>query len=71
MGNKGINSVGEDMMEQISQNSKTECLAGISWEGLTRELLAKTKYHDSSHSNHVLYTWLTSQDNFSRNPLGL
>ena len=37
MGNKGINSVGEDMMEQISQNSKTECLAGISREGLTRE----------------------------------
>ena len=74
MGNEGINNVGEDMVEQICQNSKTECFASISREGLTHELLAKTNCHNSLHFSHVLYKWLTSQDSFSRifsqNPLG-
>ena len=71
MDNEGIYSVGEDMVEQICQNSKTKCFMGISWEGLTRKLVAKTSCHDSSHSSHVFCTWLTSQDIFSRNPLVL
>ena len=66
VGNDGIYSVGEDIMEQICQNSKTECFAGISREGLTHEILAKTSCHDSLHSSHVLCTWLTSQEVFSR-----
>jgi len=41
VGNEGINSVGEDMVEQICQYSKIESFTGISWEGLTHELLAK------------------------------
>ena len=65
MGNEGINSEGEDMVEQICQNNKTEYFASISREGFTRKLLAKTSCHDSSHSSHILYTWLTSWDSFS------
>ena len=42
VGNDGIYSVGEDVVEQIGQNSKTNCFAGISREGLTRETLVKT-----------------------------
>ena len=60
MGNEGIYSVGEDIVEHICQKSKIEYFAGILREGLTHELLVKTSYHDSLHSNHVLYTWLTS-----------
>ena len=56
MGNENI---GEDMVEQICQNSKIESFVSISREGPTREILAKTlDYHDSSLSSHVLYTWL-------------
>ena len=51
MGNEGIYSVGEDMVEQICQNGKTECLAGISRKGLARELLAKTSCHGSSQDS--------------------
>ena len=40
----GIYSVGEDVVEQIGQNSKTNCFASISRKGLTRETLAKTSY---------------------------
>ena len=75
LGNEDIYSVDEDMVEQIWKNSKIECFTGISWEGLTCELLAKTSCHDSSHSSHVLSTWLISLDSFSRifsrNPLSL
>ena len=42
VGNDGIYSVGEDVVEQIGQNSKTDCFADISQKGLTRETLAKT-----------------------------
>ena len=42
MGNDGIYSVGEDVVEQIGQNNKTDCFTGISREGLTRETLPKT-----------------------------
>ena len=34
VGNDGIYSVGEDIVEQIGQNSKIDCFAGISQEGL-------------------------------------
>ena len=44
VGNDGIYSAGEDVVEQIRQNSKTDYFAGISWEGLTHKTLAKTSY---------------------------
>ena len=37
----GIYSVGTESVYQIAQSGKTECFAGVSWEDLTRELLAK------------------------------
>ena len=45
LGNVSIYSVGKDMVEQINQNSKTECFANISQESLTREIVAKTSCH--------------------------
>ena len=54
-----IYSVGKDLVKQTWQISQTECFTSISQEGFTRETLVKTPcYHDSSHSSHVLYTWL-------------
>jgi len=41
---------------------QTENFAGPSWVGLTREIVAKNlAWHNSSSSNHVLYTWLFSR----------
>ena len=37
----GINSIGTESMYQNWQFGKTECLAGVSWEGLTCEILAR------------------------------
>ena len=42
MGNVGIYSVGTESVYQKWQFGKTEYLAGVSLEGLTREILAKT-----------------------------
>ena len=42
VGNDGIYSVGEDVVEKIGQNSKIDYFASISREGLTRETLVKT-----------------------------
>ena len=42
VGNDGIYSVGENVVEQKGQNSKTDCFAGISQEGPTCETLAKS-----------------------------
>ena len=42
VGNVGIYSVSTESVYQIGQSDKTECFAGILWEGLTRETLAKT-----------------------------
>ena len=42
MGNDGIYSAGEDIVEQIGQNSKTDCFTDILQKGLTCEILAKT-----------------------------
>ena len=56
MGNVGIYSVGAKGVNQIVQSSRIECLMGVSWEGLTREILAR-------HSYLHLYsrgTWLLS-----------
>jgi len=59
VGNEGIYSVGKDLVKQTWQINQTECFTSISREGLTCKTLAKTPgFHDSSHSNHVLYTWL-------------
>ena len=44
MGNVRINSVGIESVNQIGQAGKTECLAGVSQEGLTREILARHSY---------------------------
>ena len=41
VGNVGIYSVGIESVYQIAQSSKTECLASVSWEGFTREILAR------------------------------
>ena len=49
VGNDGIYSVGENVVEQIGQNSKTNCFMGISQECLTHKTLAK-----SSCLHHVL-----------------
>ena len=37
MGNVGINSVGAESVYQTGQAGRTECLAGVSREGLTRK----------------------------------
>ena len=39
--NAGIYSMGTESVYQIAQSGKTECFAGVPWEGLTRELLVK------------------------------
>ena len=54
VGNDGIYSVGEDIVEQIGQNSKTDCFAGISREGLTRETLTKTSCLHPVLTLHIL-----------------
>ena len=47
VGNIGINSVGTESVYQNWQSGKIECLAGVSREGLTREILAR---HSCLHS---------------------
>ena len=37
----GIYSVGTESVYLIVQTGRTECLTGVSWEGLTREILAR------------------------------
>ena len=37
----GIYSVGIESVYPIVQIGRTECLAGVSWEGLTRKILAR------------------------------
>ena len=49
VGNDGIYSVGENVVEQIGQNSKTNYFTGISREGLTHKTLGK-----SNCLHHVL-----------------
>ena len=61
----GIESVGIKSVYQIVQSGKTECLASVSRKGLTCEILARHSCPictDSSHSNHVQGTCITSQD---------
>ena len=41
MGNMDIYSVGIESVYQLVQTGRTKCLAGVSWEGLTRELLTR------------------------------
>ena len=41
VGNVGIYNVGTESVYQIVQSGRTECFAGVSREGLTRELLVK------------------------------
>ena len=44
MGNVGIYSVGTESVYQIVQTGRIECLAGVSREGLTYEILARHSY---------------------------
>ena len=44
MGNMGIYSVGTESVYQIVHTGRTECLAVVSREGLTREILARHNY---------------------------
>ena len=44
VGNMGIYSVGTKSVYQIVQTSRTECLASVSQEGLTRKILARHSY---------------------------
>ena len=65
MGNVSIYSVGTENVYQIVQSGKTECLAGVSREGLTHEILANTAVSictDSLHSIHVQGTCITLWD---------
>ena len=50
MGNVGIYSVGAESVYQIIQSGRTECLAGASQEGLTRE----TQLSPSVLTLHIL-----------------
>ena len=57
VGNEGIYSMGERVRNSHIKILQVECFAIVSWEGLTRETLAKmTVWHDSSVSSHVLLT---------------
>ena len=53
VGNGDIYSVGRDNVYQIWQIGKTQCFASISWEGLTRETLAKTSCHQPILTLHI------------------
>ena len=44
MGNMGIYNEGTESVYQVVQTGKTECLAGVSPEGLTRETLVRYSY---------------------------
>ena len=44
MGNVIIYSVGIESVYEIVQSGKTKCLAGVSQEGLTSEILVKYNY---------------------------
>ena len=44
MGNMGIYGVGIESVYQIVQTGRTECLVGVSWEGLTHEILTRHNY---------------------------
>ena len=61
VGNVGIYRVGTESVYQIVQSSRTKCFAGVSREGLTRELLAK---HNCLH----LY-WLFAFQSCARHML--
>ena len=37
----GINSVGTERVYQTGQAGRIECLASVSWEGLTREKIGR------------------------------
>ena len=41
VGNVGINNVGTESVIQTRQAGRTQCLAGVSQEGLTRGILAR------------------------------
>ena len=53
MGNVGIYSVGAESVYQIVQSGITECLAGVSREGLTCEVLARHSYFHPVLTLHI------------------
>ena len=61
MGNVGINNVGTESVIQTRQAGRTQCLAGVSQEGLTRGILAR---HSCLH-----LAWLFAFQSCARNML--
>ena len=53
MGNIGIYSVGTKSVYLIVQTGRTECLAGVSREGLTCEVLARHNYFHPVLTLHI------------------
>ena len=67
MGNVGMYSIGTESVYQIVQIGRTECLAGVSREGLTREILARHSYLHPILTlripvMHMQGTYFTSQE---------
>ena len=50
----GIYSEGTESVYMIIQTNRTECLAGVSWEGLTREILVRHSHFFSVLTLHIL-----------------
>ena len=62
VGNMGIYSEDTESVYQIVQTSRIECLAGVSWEGLTHEILARHSclhlyrlFAFQSYARHMLH----------------
>ena len=53
MDNVGIYSISTESVYQIVQSGKTECLAGVSREGLTREISRETQLSPSILTFHI------------------
>ena len=77
MSNKGIYSVGKDLVKQNITFCQIESFVGPSQVSFTHETVTKNlAWHDSSFFSHVLYTWrflwVASRETVasqSRNPL--
>ena len=59
MDNMGINSVGTESVFQTGQTGRTECLASVSREGLTRECLAGRPYSRDTRETQLSPSGLT------------
>ena len=59
VGNVGINSVGTESVNQTRQADRPECLASVSWEGLTRKILAGRPYLRDTRETQLSPSGLT------------